>query len=135
MGGSAAPQGGLSPVVVPPIRFLLDEHYPARLAAELSRSGIDAVAVVARADLIGATDTDVLRAATAEERAVVTEDVTTFSLAIGVVPEHRGVVYCRAAVFPRNPGGLVRLGAALRAFASAPPAGIPGSPFVWWLGV
>ena len=43
------------------VRFLLDEHYPGRLAVQLTESGIDSAAVVLREDLRGVEDTTVLR--------------------------------------------------------------------------
>ncbi|MGO1837881.1 MAG: DUF5615 family PIN-like protein [Candidatus Microbacterium stercoravium] len=115
------------------IRFLLDEHYPARLARALTDRGVDARAVVASDALRGRDDTAVLRAATAENRTVVTEDVTTFSLAIAVTPLHSGVLFCHHERFPRFAVGVLRLEEALVAFAENPPRGIEGTPFVWWL--
>ena len=103
------------------MRFLLDEHYPGWLAVQLTESGIDTAAVILRDDLRGADDTTVLRAATAEQRIVVTEDVTTFWIAMTAVPEHAGVVFCHHRRFPRTRPGLARMGRALVAFAQAPP--------------
>ncbi len=116
-----------------PLRFLLDEHYPGWLAAELTAEGIDTVSVVDDAGLRGADDTAVLTFVTAERRVVVTEDVTTFSAAIALVPGHLGVVYCHHARFPRTRPGLVRLQAALVHLAADPPAGLGTAPLVWWL--
>lgn len=76
----------------PRLRLLLDEHYPAWLADELLEAGVDTDAVTVRDDLRGADDTTVLRTATVEGRIVVTEDVTTFSIAMAAIPEHAGVV-------------------------------------------
>ena len=62
----------------PPIRFLLDEHYPGWLANILTAGGINTVALTAhRPDLRGVDDLTVLEAAIAERRVVVTEDVAT----------------------------------------------------------
>ena len=126
MGGAATPSGGV-------IRFLLDEHYPARLARALTDRGVDARAVVASDSLRGRDDTSVLRAAAAENRTVVTEDVTTFSLAIVATPMHSGVLFCHHERFPRSAVGVLRLEEALVVFAADPPSGIEGTPFVWWL--
>lgn len=115
------------------MRFLLDEHYPGWLAVQLTESGIDSAAVILRDDLRGVNDTTVLRVATEEQRVVVTEDVTTFSIAIAAVPEHAGVVFCHHRRFPRTRPGLARLGEALTAFAETPPSGASRAPFVWWL--
>ncbi len=115
------------------IRFLLDEHYPERLATELAAAGHDTVAVVASAELRGADDERVLAFAAAERRVVVTEDVTTYSAAIAAVPDHVGVVFCHHARFPRTGPGLTRLRAALEALAADPPSGLGLRPVVWWL--
>jgi hypothetical protein len=116
------------------VRFLLDEHYPGWLAEALTAGGIDAVALSAhRAELRGADDSRVLATAAAEGRVVVTEDVTTFSIAIALVPDHLGVVYCHHGRFPRNVAGLHRLRKALAILASDPPAGLREQPVAWWL--
>lgn len=116
------------------IRFLLDEHYPVWLADELAADGIDAVALNAhRPELRGVDDRQVLEAAVAEGRVVVTEDVTTFSAAIAAVPQHLGVVYCHHARFPRTRPGLNKLRKALVALVSTPPDGLGVQPIVWWL--
>ena len=61
------------------IRFLLDEHYPGWLAEALETDGIDAIALTAHwQQLRGVDDEQVLRAAVADGRVVVTEDVSTF---------------------------------------------------------
>src|SRR5712691_11043425 len=116
------------------IRFLLDEHYPGWLAEDLAADGLDAVALTAhRPGLRGADDGRVLEAALAEGRIVVTEDVSTFSVAIALVPDHVGIVYCHHARFPRTRPGLEKLRKALGALASDPPAGLGEYPIVWWL--
>lgn len=114
------------------VRFLLDEHYPGWLAAQLTEAGFDSSAVVLRDELRGVDDTTVLRTAAEEQRIVVTEDVTTFSLAMTAVPEHAGVVFCHHRRFPRTRPGLTRLGDALIAFAESPPCDVE-APFTWWL--
>ena len=106
---------------------------PGWLAIQLTESGIDSAAVVLRDDLRGVDDTTVLRVATEEERIVVTEDVTTFAIAMTAAPAHAGVVFCHHRRFPRTRPGLARLGEALVAFAQAPPRGAGRAPFVWWL--
>jgi hypothetical protein len=118
----------------PAIRFLLDEHYPAWLADELTADGIDTVALnTHRPELRGSDDRRVLEAAVAEGRVVITEDVTTFSAAIAAVPHHVGVVYCHHARFPRTRPGLNKLHKALVALVSTPPDGLGEHPIVWWL--
>lgn len=106
------------------LALLLDEHYPGWLARILSADGTDTQAVIERADLRGSDDITVLSAATAEGRVVVTEDVTTFALAMASVPDHAGVIFCHHSRFPRTRPGLERLRQALVAFADAPPEGL-----------
>lgn len=116
------------------IRFLLDERYPVWLADELVAEGIDTVALNAhRPELRGADDRRVLETAAAEARVVITEDVSTFSVAIALVPHHVGVVYCHHARFPRTRAGLNKLRKALAALVRDPPAGLGEHPVVWWL--
>lgn len=117
----------------PDVKILLDEHYPGWLAEELRADGIDADAVVERIDLRGADDTSVLRTATAEGRLVVTEDVTTFGVAMASIDPHAGVIFCHHARFPRTRSGLERLRLSLVAFAVDPPAHSSQPSFVWWL--
>lgn len=117
------------------IRFLLDEHYPGWLAEELATDGLDAVALTAhRPALRGVDDRRVLESAVAEGRVVVTEDVSTFGVAAGLVPGHFGIVYCHHARFPRTRPGLNKLRKALIELAADPPAGLGEHPVVWWLG-
>lgn len=116
------------------MRLLLDEHYPGWLADELTRDGLDVVALVAdRPELRAADDTTVLRAAVAERRVVVTEDVTTFGVAASQFSQHLGIVYCHHARFPRTKPGLHALKAALLKLAEDPPDGLGEQPTIWWL--
>jgi PP-loop superfamily ATP-utilizing enzyme len=116
------------------IRFLLDEHYPGWLAEDLVADGVEAVALTAhRPGFRGVDYQRVLEAAVAEQRVVVTEDVSTFSTAAALVPDHLGIVYCHHARFPRTRPGLERLHKALVVLAADPPAGLGEHPVVWWL--
>lgn len=115
------------------IKLLLDEHYPGWLADDLTAAGVDTQAVIMRDDLRGADDATVLRVATSEGRMVVTEDVNTFAIAIAAVPEHRGVIFCHYARFPRTRPGLARLCQSLVALVHAPPPGLGEQDLVWWL--
>lgn len=116
------------------LRFLLDEHCPGWLADQLTSEGVDTVALTAhRPALRGADDTRVLRAAVAEQRVVVTEDVTTFGVAITAVPDHVGVVFCHHRRFPRTRAGLHRLEVSLARLAHDPPTGLGTHAVVWWL--
>ena len=116
------------------VRFLLDEHYPGWLAEDLTADGYDTVALTAhRPELRGVDDGRVLAAAVAEGRVVVTEDVSTFSAAIALVPDHLGVVYCHHSRYPRTRAGLERLRKALGALAAEAPACLGEHPVIWWL--
>ena len=124
----------MTPSEHPPVRLLLDEHYPGWLADDLVTDGVDAVALNEhRPGLRGADDKRVLEAAAAEGRVVITEDVSTFGVAIALVPDHVGVVYCHHARFPRTRPGLNKLRKALAALAADPPAGLGEHPVIWWL--
>ncbi|WP_268239257.1 DUF5615 family PIN-like protein [Microlunatus endophyticus] len=113
---------------------MLDEHYPGRLARELTSDGIDVVALISdRPELRGADVTTVLSAAATEGRVVVTEDVSTFGVAAAQVPDHVGIVYCHHSRFPRTPSGLNRLRLAIKELADNPPDGLGRLPVVWWL--
>ncbi len=81
----------------PPVRFLLDEHYPGWLADDLAAGGVDAVALnLHRPELHGADDKRVLEVAAAEGRVVVTEDVTSapsgVAISAGPLPSRRRVL-------------------------------------------
>jgi len=116
------------------LRLLLDEHYPHWACAALRNRGIDAACIQEELPwLLGASDADVLRAAVADGRAVVTEDVSTFPAAIAMVPDHLGVIYCRWNTFPRTRAGISALVDALVALVADPPAGLGSTPTVWWL--
>ena len=96
-------------------RLLLDEMLGQAVARGVRAEGLDVVAVVERADLVSASDDDVLAVATAEDRLVVTRNVPDFvalharRLAEGRV--HAGVVCVASRSFPedsRQVGRLVR---------------------------
>ena len=115
------------------LRLMLDEHYPDALARRLTERGLDVQAVISRPDLRGKNDTTVLLAAKQEGRVVVTEDVSTFPVAIDAVPDHMGVVFCDHQRFPRTANTVSRIEEALFAFASNPPAICEYPGFIWWL--
>lgn len=121
------------------MRLLLDEMHAPRAAARLRERGHDAVAVKERAELIGMSDEDLLRAATVDERAVVTENVKDFAAlhqnlsAAG--QRHCGLILTHPRRFPRSsPGCVPALADALDAFLAehAPMLEDVGS-FAWWL--
>ncbi len=116
------------------LRLLLDDHQPGWLAEALTDDGLDVVSLTAeQPELRGADGTVVLRAAVAEGRVVVTEDVSTFGVAASHVPEHVGIVYCHHARFPRTRVCLHVLRGAPSALANEPPHGLGEQPIIWWL--
>jgi len=76
-----------------PIRFHLDEHISANVAAALRRRNID-VTTAADTGLIGATDVAHLGFAASTGRVVVTQDDDFLRLHSGGVA-HAGIAYCR----------------------------------------
>ena len=116
------------------LRLLLDEHYPHWACEALTRHGIDAVSIERDWPwLLSISDADVLRAAVADQRVVVTEDVSTFPAATALVPNHLGVIYCRAKAFPRTRPGINKLVEALVRLGEHPPSELGSSPIIWWL--
>ena len=73
-----------------------------------------------------------LAAAVAEGRIVVTEDVSTFGVAVTLVPHHVGIVYCHHSRFPRTRPGLEKLRKALVALVTDSPSGLGEHPVIWW---
>lgn len=76
-----------------PVRFHLDEHISARVAAGIRRRQID-VTTAAEASLIGAPDAAHLKFALAAGRVLATHDGGFLRLHAKGVP-HAGIVYCR----------------------------------------
>jgi hypothetical protein len=87
------------------LRLLLDEHYSPRIAQGLRRRGFDAVSVSERAELIGLSDSDLVRVAAAERRAIVTENVADFVELTRQFAsrdeDHYGVIFTSTSRFPR----------------------------------
>lgn len=54
--------------------------------------------------------------------------MSTFGTAAVLFPEHRGIVFCHHARFPRTRPGLARLREALAGLAEHPPPGIGAEP-------
>lgn len=107
------------------MRLLLDEMYPARLAVELRARGHDVVAVKERPDLREQPDEAILRAAAAERRALLTENVGDFR---GLVERfaaegerHYGVVLVSARSLPRSRRGRGTLLRGIESFLEVHP--------------
>jgi uncharacterized protein with PIN domain len=102
------------------LKLLLDEMYSPRLAEALRVAGIDA-STVAELGLAGAADSEVLAAAIAEQRILLTENVTDFTrisaehLVAGL--HHPGVLIALSSRFSRRAAGSTTLLAAILAIA------------------
>jgi hypothetical protein len=99
------------------VKVLLDEMYPARLAAALCAEGIQAT-IVSELGLAGCADPDVFAAAVASGYAVLTENVGDFtrlaaehSTAGG---HHHGLLIALSSRFSRQQAGSVALVAAVK---------------------
>jgi hypothetical protein len=104
------------------VRLLLDEHYSPKIAAELRKRGHDVVSASERDDLRGLGDRELWNLASAEGRALMTENVADFMPfvreAAAEGTRHSGVVFTSPRSLPRGPRtiGLYvkRLGSFLR---------------------
>lgn len=120
------------------MKALLDEMFPPWIAEQLRQRDHDVVAVLERADLVGAPDQRVFSAAQAEQRAVITENVRDFRLlardlvAAGGV--HHGLVMTTNHRFPRGRRDTAgRLLDALVTLLDATPSDEPPSSRELWL--
>ncbi|MCX6637593.1 MAG: DUF5615 family PIN-like protein [Acidobacteria bacterium] len=87
-----------------PIRFHLDEHISAGIAAGLRRRNIDVTTAV-DAELAGANDAAQLAFAAATGRVLVTQDADFLRLHAQGAP-HAGIAYCHQGSTPM--GALLR---------------------------
>jgi hypothetical protein len=97
------------------LKLLLDEHHSPRAATRLRELGHDVVSAAAEAHLTTLSDDPLLRAATAANRALVTEDSDFLSITrwwSQTGQEHAGIVITPARRFRNRrgayPGNLVR---------------------------
>ena len=118
------------------MRLLLDEMHAPAIADALTEAGFDVVAVAVDPSLRGSSDADLLDHAAATGRALVTENVSDFSVlaaarAVDGEP-HVGLIFTNPSRFNRAtlayPGNLI---VALRTFLDAPP--ISGDSWIRWL--
>jgi Domain of unknown function (DUF5615) len=90
------------------VRLLLDEHYSPNIADELRNRGHDVVSAAERDDLRGLSDVELLTRATAERRALVTENVSDFMplvrAAVAAGERHFGIVFTSQRSLPRALG-------------------------------
>jgi len=108
------------------MRLLLDEMWSPQIAKQLRRRGHDVSAVTERPDLRGEPDGEILVIATAERRALVTDNVRDFrrlgSLTIQSGGSHGGLILTAHSRFPRHdPRTLGRMVAALAELLEADP--------------
>jgi uncharacterized protein with PIN domain len=102
------------------LKLLLDEMYSPRLAEALRVAGIDA-STVAELGLAGAADPEVLAAAIAEERVLLTENVADFTRISAELliagRHHPGVLIALSSRFPRRVAGAGPLVTAIQELA------------------
>jgi hypothetical protein len=100
------------------LKVLLDEMYLPSLAEALRAAGIEADTVV-ELGLSGWSDADVLAAATAEGRVVLTENVADFTRPAGerlsAGEHHPGVLIALSTRFSRRASGIGTLAQAITA--------------------
>jgi len=106
------------------VRLLLDEHYPAVIAMKLQARGYD-IATVAEMELRGEPDSRVLEAAVADQRALVTNNVSDLvALARRYAEDgrrHFGIVLTSDRSIPRTRKGVGALVASLGALMEENP--------------
>jgi hypothetical protein len=112
------------------VKALLDEHLSPQIAALLRGAGYDVLAVAERDDLVACSDRVVFEAASAEGRAVVTNNIKDFRplaaecLAMGRT--HPGLILLPSAR-TRTRAAVRALAAAVEAVLNSHPEGIAGS--------
>jgi hypothetical protein len=119
------------------VRLLLDEHFSPEIARQLRHRGHDVVAARERTELHGLSDRELLAVATAEGRAVVTENVVDFvelhRQSILGSDAHAGLVFTSPARFPRSRRGIGRLVNALETLLASSPETDALRGQAWWL--
>lgn len=121
------------------MRLLLDEMHSSAVAAVLRSRGHDVIAVTERSDLIGLADPTLLHSATAEDLALVTENVKDFAVLhhqiLGAGGRHAGLIFTHSRRFPRSARNHVAaLTDALAAFEAEHSHDLREvESFVWWL--
>ena len=121
------------------MKLLLDEMHSPAVAAMLRDWGHGAVAVTRCPDLAGLPDKALLQKATADGRALVTENIRHFvslsrqTLAAG--QRHAGLIFTHSRRFPRDAPNQARvLADALAALLTEHGATLSqAESFVWWL--
>jgi hypothetical protein len=119
------------------VRLLLDEHFSPEIARQLRNRGHDVVAARERTDVHGLADTDLIAVATAERRAIVTENVADFvelhRISVIMRQTHFGLVFTSPRQFPRTRRSVGRMVRALDALLSTYPSDDALADQTWWL--
>jgi predicted nuclease of predicted toxin-antitoxin system len=120
------------------VRLLLDEHYSPRIAEELRNRGHDVVSLGERQDVRGLDDRELWNRASAEKRAVLTENVADFmplvrEAAAGGEP-HFGVIFTSPRSLPRGAGTIGIYVERLDRFLRDRPSDDALMDQVYWLG-
>ena len=120
------------------MRLLLDEHYSPKIAAELRKRSHDVVSAKERDDLRGLGDRELWACASAEGRALMTENVADFMPlvreAAAAGDRHFGVVFTSPRSLPRGPRTISLYIKRLHSFLRERPADDALANQVWWLG-
>ena len=89
------------------MKLLLDEHYSPQIAVELRKRGHDVASANERVELRGLGDRELWKLASAESRALVTENVGDFMPLVREAAAggtwHAGVVFTSPRSMPRGP--------------------------------
>jgi predicted nuclease of predicted toxin-antitoxin system len=119
------------------VRLLLDEHYSPKIAEQLRDRGHDVESVSERDDLRGLGDLELWNRASAERRALVTENVADLVRlvreAAAAGEPHFGVVFTSPATFARSAATVGLFVEALAALLGARPAEDALGGQVHWL--
>ena len=120
------------------MRLLLDEHYSPKIAEQLRNRGHDVVSVKERDDLRGLGDIELWTRASAESRALVTENVADFAPlareAAAAGDRHFGVVFTSPRSMPRTLGAIGAYVERVDSFLRDRPADDALADQVHWLG-
>jgi len=119
------------------VKLLLDEHFSPDIARQLRHRGHDVVGARERIELHALSDRDLLRVATLEGRAVVTENVGDFvelhRQSIQGAEPHAGLVFTSPRQFPRSRRAIGRLVQALETLLGTHQGEEGLRDQVWWL--
>jgi hypothetical protein len=121
------------------LKLFLDEHFSPEIARQLRRRRHDVIAAATRPELHGLSDAELLAHATAEHRAVVTENVADFAelhRAIVITGRrHYGLIFTSSRQFPRTTRAIGRLVRSLDALLDGNRTDDALESQTWWLDV